>query len=837
MLTLPRSLIFTWQLGNVKPRTHTSNPFGATEAMAFDKHYNPLDTEDRLTHHWAESQVYKFDGAGSDPIYAIDTPPPTVSGSLHLGHIFSYTQLDAIARYRRMNGYEVFFPMGFDDNGLPTEKFAERLLGTSITSGTVTQPASEIRQAALTAEADFERLWKRVGLSVDWELKYSTISDHSQRISQASFLDLHKKNLVYRSRSPSLWCYTCNTAVAQAEIDDQERPSVMYTLPFLSDHQDELLIGTTRPELLAACVAVLVNPLDPRYKTFIGRRITVPYYDLKVPVIASDEAEIDKGTGAVMVCTFGDTSDIRWWRTHELPLRELLAPDGTMLAAAGPLSGMHITRARGRILDVLRDRGLVRGSDNIAQVTGVHERCKTPIEYLMTHQWFVRILDNRGLILNAARSVRWHPGYMFERFRDWVENLAWDWSISRHRTYGVPFPVWYCNSCGQTILAKEEELPVDPRSSLSAPIECPCGSAELSPESDVMDTWATSALTPEIALRGTRDPLLFDRAFPMELRPQAHDIIRTWAFYTITKSVYHQGKPPWTDIMISGHALAPTGDKLSKSQGNSFVDPYAAIQQWSADAVRYWACKGSLGSDVAVSDEVFRAGRRLVMKLWSVARFIAPHVDEGVQDIEVQSTYIIDRWVLSRVSSLIDATTTAYESFQVSSALALTEQFFWRVFADNYLEMVKGRLYGDQVAARRSAVAVLRRSLYVTLRLLAPITPFVCEAIYEETFRQRGRLSIHNSSWPTPEPEWPDPDADRLGEIAVKIATTVRKYKSENRLALGAPLSMIDVYSSPSLVAALPDMATDLRSVTRTSVINGHIKDNLDDSVELVIHG
>jgi valyl-tRNA synthetase len=563
---------------------------------------------------------------------------------------------------------------------------------------------------------------------------------------------------------------------------------------------------------------VFVHPRDPRYRELIGATVTVPLFGQQVPVIADPGADPDKGTGAVMCCTFGDAADVEWWRAHGLPRVQVLGPDGRLAGdAAGPYAGLTTVQARARIVEALDERGEITDRAPLAQSVRVHERCDTPVEYLVTRQWFVRVLDSAEALLSAGDAVSWHPEHMRRRYQEWAENLAWDWCISRQRYFGVPFPVWLCDDCGGVVVADGSMLPVDPEVD-APPRSCACGSDALRPEPDVMDTWATSSLTPQIAGRWHEDPDLYDLVFPFSLRPQAHEIIRTWAFYTIARSHFHFGAVPWSDAMISGWGIAPEGSgKISKSRGGGPMAPDEMIERYSADAVRYWAASTGLGKDAVISEEKVQSGAKLVTKLWNVARLAERFLDGYVPPAEVPPLSPADRWILSRLQELVARATDAFEAFDYASALHSTEAFFWRDLADNYLEMSKGRLYEGDRRSSDGARYGLHNALLCTLKLFAPVLPHVTDVIYRELFAAaEGTVSIHRAVWPEPDPRLTDPGADTVGEVLVGIASLVRRYKSENGLSLGSQVAALRLTTGRSTLAeALTEAHADLASVTR----------------------
>ena len=787
--------------------------------MPLPKHYKPSEAEPRLRDFWQAAGIYHFSRLDARPVFAIDTPPPTVSGQLHLGHVYSYSHTDFMARFWRMNGFNVYYPMGYDDNGLPTERLVEKRLG--ITAAQVGRRAfiEKCLEVSENAEKDYQALWQRLGLSIDWRYTYRTIDDLSRRTSQWSFIDLYRKGLAYRQASPSIWCPECRTAIAQAELDDLDRESVFYTLAFRLDDGATLPIATTRPELLPACVAAFVHPDDARFKSLVGRSLSVPLFGQRVPLRADASADPEKGTGVVMCCTFGDTIDIEWWRTHQLPLKVILGRDGRLTDAAGVLAGLTVREARSRAVEDLEANGLLLDRQPIAQSVRVHERCDTPVEYIVTPQWFVRVLDFKREWLAAGENLTWHPPNMHNRYREWVENLRWDWCISRQRYFGVPFPAWHCAQCGEVMLADEDQLPVDPLDR-QPPGACACGSTSFVPDEDVMDTWATSSMSPQIVGRWLDDADLYAKVSPFSLRPQAHEIIRTWAFYTIAKSHFHFGALPWNEVAISGWGIAGEGlGKISKSRGGGPMPPLEMIERYSADAVRYWSSSTGFGRDSVISEEKIQAGAKLVTKLWNVARFAERFLDGYARPAARPALSPADRWVLSRTQRLIRRVTRLFRDYDYATAKSETEVFFWRDLADNYVEMCKQRLYDPSHPLHAGARYALHDALLATLKLFAPFLPYVTEDIYLGLLAAAdGARSIHLSPWPAADEELIDEQADAVGEALVDVATAVRRYKSERNLSLGTELKRLQLAGGePSLMERLREAEADLMSVTRAA--------------------
>jgi valyl-tRNA synthetase len=757
--------------------------------------------------------------------------------------------------------------MGYDDNGLPTERLVEKRLGISAAQVGRETFIERCLQVSEEAEVEYQALWRRLGLSIDWRYTYRTIDANSRRVSQRSFIDLYRKGLAYRRKAPAIWCPECRTAIAQADLDDLERSSefVFLRFPLIEPNGSPIAepgstpsylpIATTRPELLPACVAVFVHPEDVRYRSMVGRQVIVPIFGQCVPILEDPAAKPQKGTGAVMCCTFGDATDVNWWYIHKLPLLEVVGRDGRLTQAAGEYAGLSLDQAKRLIGLALEEKGFLKDRRSTSQSVRVHERCDTPVEYIVVDQWFVRVLDFKDELLKAGKEIRWYPEHMFSRYKAWVENLNWDWCISRQRYFGIPFPVWYCSACGEIILADEDSLPVDP--STSQPnSQCPnCGGTGFVPEEDILDTWATSSMTPQIVGRWLdrqakspeeveeQDHDLYERVFPFSLRPQAHEIIRTWAFYTILKSHFHFDRLPWSHVLISGWGIAGEGmGKISKSRGGGPASPMTMLERYSADAVRYWAASTSPGKDSIISEEKIQMGAKLVTKLWNVARFAERFIEDFQPPSSPVSLSPADRWILSRLQKLIRRATIFMEGYEFASAKSDIEGFFWLELADNYLEMCKQRLYDENHPLRIGAQFSLYNALLTTLKLFAPFLPYVTEEIYLGLFASGSELtSIHTLQWPVVDPDLEDEEAEALGEIMVKIATAVRRYKSELNLPLRTEfsrlqLSVMDSGRKPidqARILMLRSLDADLKSITRVSSIE--VVDRLDPSLVCIL--
>jgi len=794
--------------------------------MTLTKNYDPKEAEARIGNFWKEQDVYRFDVSRPGKVYSIDTPPATVSGMLHLGHVYSYSHTDFVARFRRMRGNSVFYPMGFDDNGLPTEHYVEKRLGIKAREIGRENFIRKCLEFSEEAERDYRTLWQRLGLSIDWNYTYRTIDEASRRIAQKSFLDLYHKGLAIHREAPAIWCPECQASIAQADLDDLESESEFVTLAFRTEGGAILPIATTRPELLPACVGVFVHPEDKRYHHLAGKKAVIPLFGREVPILTDILADPSKGTGAVMCCTFGDATDVTWWYKHKLDLIQVIGRDARMTDAAGETQGMTIDEARRKIITQLEEQGSVLDRQVTLHTVRVHERCDTPVEYVIAKQWFVNILDHKKELLAAGARVNWFPEYMHGRYRAWVENLNWDWCLSRQRYFGIPFPVWHCQTCGDVILADESNLPVDPLTDMPAQA-CPkCGGSNIVPEQDLMDTWATSSMSPQIVGKWLdEDQSLYSKVFPYNLRPQAHDIIRTWAFYTILKSIYHFGVLPWKDAAISGWGIAAAGmGKISKSKGGGPMAPLDMIEKYSADAVRYWAASTGPGKDAVISEEKIQMGVKLATKLWNVARFAERFITGYVVPTHPPSLSPADRWILSRLHKLVRRVTQLLEEYDYAAAKSELESFFWTELADNYLEMCKQRLYTEGSSERQAGVYTLYRVLTTVVQLSAPFFPYVTEEIFQNLLKtdtgRFGKASIHLTAWPEADETQQDEAAEATGVKLLEIASVVRRYKSDHNLPLGCELKRVKLaIVDHDLAAQVRAAREDLMSITRAKSI------------------
>ena len=835
--------------------------------------YKHHEVEDKWRRKWEEWATYRWDPTlPREQTFVVDTPPPTVSGSLHVGHVFSYTHQDLIVRYQRMIGKNIAYPMGWDDNGLPTERRVQNLLGIRCDpklpydpnwkpekKGKKDKSIDEVSRrnfieacGVVTAEDEkaFEHLWRHLGLSLDWTDQYATIDDHCRGISQLSFLDLVERGEVYNVESPTMWDIDFKTAVAQAEVEDRPRQGLFYDIRFGVEGGGELLIATTRPELLGACIAVVAHPDDERYQPLFGKFAVTPLYGARVPILAAEHADPEKGTGILMVCTFGDAMEVEWWKTSGLALKQLIGRDGRVLpanfgeapfesvdAAAAQrahdeIAGLFVSKAKKRVAELLAEAGSLPGWTGVAlvgdprptdQMVKYYEKGDRALEFVPTRQWFVRVLEHKDELLAQGDKIQWHPAHMKTRYSHWVDGLNQDWCISRQRYFGVPFPVWYVVGAdgepdfAQPIYADKSNLPVDPLT------DTPPGYSDdqrdavggFTAEPDVMDTWATSSLTPQIQSHWGTDDERHKKLFPMDIRPQAHDIIRTWAFYTIVKAWMHSGEIPWYHVVLSGWILDPDRKKMSKSKGN-VVTPDDLLVEYSSDAVRYWAARARLGTDTAFDPAVFKIGKRLSTKIFNASRFVFMQLEAAVGDGDnpgVESiTEPLDLALVERMRTVIDQATRAFDSFDYATALQVIEDSFWS-FCDHYLELVKLRSYAEEdTPGRRSALATLSWTLGAFLRLLAPFVPFVTEEVWSWRFADDGRPSVHTADWPViAEVEAvPHPDHEETYQAAVEVLTVIRGTKTKAQKSLRWLVSNLEIRGSERHREALSPVLEDV---------------------------
>ena len=835
---------------------------------------------------WEEHGTYRFDRTKTrDEVFSIDTPPPTVSGSLHVGHVFSYTHTDTVARYQRMRGSEVFYPMGWDDNGLPTERRVQNYYGVRCDPSLPHDPTFEAPADAgdpqaikkrreinisrrnfvdlchrLTAEDEkaFEALWRHLGLSVDWSQTYATIDERSQRLAQRAFLGNLARGEAYQMEAPSLWDVTFRTAVAQAELEDRDRPGTYHKLIFHAADGSDVQIATTRPELLVSCVALVAHPDDERYRPMFGHCVTTPVFGVEVPVLAHELADPEKGTGIAMICTFGDTTDVTWWRELDLPVRAVIDRSGRFareapafveteagLAAYERLAGKTVFSAQEEMAAILNETGEVVGDpEPITHPVKFFEKGDKPLEIVTSRQWYItnggRNPDLQGALIARGDEMAWHPPYMQARYTNWIEGLNGDWLISRQRFFGVPLPLWYAlDDAGEPVYDEPitpdpADLPIDPASD-TAPgyTEDQRGQPNgFMGDPDVMDTWATSSLSPQIACGWDGDDDLFSRTYPMDMRPQAHDIIRTWLFSTAVRSHLEEDAAPWRHCALSGWVLDPDRKKMSKSKGN-VVTPMGLLEQYGSDAVRYWAASGRPGTDTAFDDGKMKIGRRLAIKILNASRFVLGFGSDSDQAGSIDASAVtnpLDQAMLASLANLVNEATTAFEGFDYARSLERTETFFWS-FTDDYVELVKSRAYEGDEAGAASAQNSLRMALSTVLRLFAPILPFVTEEVW--FWWQEG--SIHRQAWP---------DADEIraaagngdpavAEVAAAALAELRRHKTNAKRSLVTPVVAATITDTADRLDLLRRALPDVAAAARAKHIDLCEGDSLSAQVEL----
>lgn len=821
------------------------------------KKYNTKETEEKWQKYWKDNNIFKFNWKDTkrENIFSIDTPPPTVSGVLHMGHIFSYSQADFIARYWRMRGKNVYYPIGFDDNGLPTERYIEKIKGIKGRETPHKDFVNICKENIDIAEDKFEDLFRKIAYSYDWDEKYQSVSDESKRISQMSFLDLYEKGALYQKESPCIWDVVDGTALAQSELEDEELESQMNYLQFTTEDGEPIEIMTTRPELLPACVALMCHPSN--FEKYKGKNVITPL-GVKVPIIADEKVDKEKGTGFVMCCTFGDQTDIEWWKKHNLDLRIIISEIGKIKLDVVKdlinqdyleLNGLKIKDARAKILEILEKNGkITRNPEKIVHPVKIGERSKFPIEFLVVKQWFIKVLDIKDKLHEKASEINWHPKWTESRIHDWIDGLSWDWCISRQRFFGIPLPVWYSKRKGEegkVLLPKKEQLPVDPV------LDLPDGYTreEVEAETDVLDTWATSSVSPNLCSQGINENYYSNKekfealGLPFDMRSHAHEIIRTWTFSSLVKAYYHQNTIPWKNLEISGWCLATDGSKMSKSKGN-IIDPLKLIDEKGVDAIRYWTGSATLGLDTSYSNDVITVGQKLITKIFNAAKFAEMHLKnfdvnsfEGLQnDLKNNKIFTtVDLCLIERMKEVLKEYNNYFENYEYYKALNVVENFFWDDFCDNYLEIVKVRCYGasgikyegmkltmkEELAidiVQGSAVGTIYYIFNYLLKLFAPFLPYICEevysCVYEEEFNKF--KSIHSRGNGVKDDFVVNMDTKNQWTAIKAIVEKVRKYKSEKKISIKEKLECIYVEGDYGFNASTIE---DLKDVCNAELI------------------
>ena len=876
----------------LSPMSERQNQFSKVNGLDLNLLPKTLEfpkIEANLQEFWAKNQFYKFNENDPRPVYSIDTPPPTVSGSLHVGHIFSYTQTDVIARYKRMRGHQVFYPMGWDDNGLPTERRVQNYFHIRCEAALPYEPGldlppilSTISEKELEAkklpqrnlsrrnfiehchkltvqdEVLFKKLWSHMGLSVDWDLEYSTIDEASQKIAQLSFLDLYHKNEMIQVEAPTIWDTDFQTAVAQAELEDREVPGAFHEIEFQVENGGSFVIATTRPELLPACVGIATHPEDTRYSHLIGKSAISPIFGEKVRIFGSEIVNPEKGTGILMVCTFGDQTDVQWWREHQLPLKQIIGKDGRFLPthfssasaneAYQKIQGKTIKQAQKLMVEALLEAQVLKGVPKpIQHSVKYYEKGDRPVEIMTTRQWFVKLVNKKEKMIEFGAKVKWHPDFMYSRYKNWTENLSIDWCVSRQRFFGVSIPVWYPVGAegvidySKPILPETTELPVDPMSDVPKNFtESNRGKPNgFIGEADVLDTWFTSSMTPYLVSKWEMNPTLHSKIFPMDLRPQGHEIIRTWAFYTIAKAMLHEEKIPWKNIAVSGWVLDPDRKKMSKSKGNVVV-PSQFIDEFGADAVRYWAGLARFGVDTAFDPSIMKIGRRLAMKIFNAGKFV---LSQSAESGDV--TEPLDLAFLEKFKHQCGEAVKAFESYEPAHALMETEKFFWSHFTDSYLELVKTRTWGDKETPRErkekaSAVHALRFSLKVFLRLFAPVLPYSTEFMWQMGFATESK-SVHMSLFPSSDDFsiFQSGDAE-VYDVAMAALSAINQQKTRSKVSIARPVVTLELKGHSKSLSLLEKVKGDVMGATKVAQVQFKIDDELaflNFSVDAIEYG
>ncbi len=799
--------------------------------------YDPEQVEEKWQEHWVDDETYAYGNSATNAeVFSIDTPPPTVSGHLHMGHLYGFTLQDFVARYRRMQGNDVYFPFGYDDNGIASERLTERERGIEHQNFSRREFQEKCREVCQQYEDEFTEKMQSLAYSMDWDNTYKTIEPRVQRISQLSFIDLYEQGREYRKQAPAIWCPECETAISQVEMEDKERDSHFNDIRFdLVDSDDSITISTTRPELLPACVAIFVHPDDEDNQDVVGKHAEVPLFGQEVPILEDERVDMEKGSGIVMCCTFGDQTDIEWFRAHDLPLKIAIDESGTMTELAGMYVGRSTEEAREEIVEELDDEEYLVDRRAITHTVQVHERCEHDIEFRVSKQWYIKILDRKDEYLEAGKDMDWYPEKMFTRYKHWIEGLQWDWLISRQRDSGIPFPVWYCTQCEEEIIAERDQLPVDPIADEPPVDQCPaCDGDEFRPEEDVLDTWATSSLTPLINAGWewdeAEDSFVLGRPelYPMNVRPQGHDIISFWLFHTVVKCLEHTGEVPFDSVMINGHVLDENWEKMSKSKGN-VVTPDEVLEEFPVDAARYWAAGAAVGDDFPYKTKDLRTGEKLMRKLWNASKLVdmltpaeALEQDMGAgtppEDIELDA---IDEWLLAAMDTAITAITEHMDNYEFAKARNRLREFFWNVFCDNYLEIAKQQLEDTE---NRSTQYTLQQMHKTFLHLFAPFLVHITEELWNEMYAggfssetateedaeasSTEETSIHTRPWP--EPFGVDADLE-AGEHAIEIIHGLRRYKTDQQMAPNDPLQHVQVYGPG--VSAFTDAIKDVMHV------------------------
>ncbi len=767
------------------------------------KTYEPLEHEKRWQQVWDSEQIYKFDEQDMNrPTYSIDSPPPYPSGEFHMGNALNWCYFDFVARFKRMQGFNTHFPQGWDCHGLPTEVRAE----TTFKIKKKDLPPSKFMEICKKLTKDYiskmKKTMKILGFSIDWSLEYTTMDTGYRYATQLSFIILYKKGYMYLGEHPVNWCPRCETAIAEAEVEYIERDSNIVYIKFDSE-EGELSIATTRPELLGACVAVAVNPSDKRYSKFVGKRAKIPLYERNVPIFTDEDVDKDFGTGVVMICTFGDKTDVKWQNRYKLPIIKILGEDGKLTKQAGKYQGLDVEECRSIILEDLKTGEFLEKMENLLQSIGTCWRCHTPVEIISRNQWFMKTKKMLSEVLLWSNRVNWVPSFAKNRMIDWANSLDWDWVISRQRIFATPFPVWYCKKCKYLIVAEEDWLPVDPRFEQPKVDRCSeCNSSEFIGEDSVMDTWMDSSITCAVHAGWPREMKSFNRLFPADLQPNGYDIIRTWDYYLMVKHLALFGKAPYKTILVNGMVRGGDGRMMHKSYGN-YVEASEAVEKYGADSLRQWAAGGAAtGYDLPFNWDDVAYGKKFLTKLWNASRFVEMNLDNfKEQNVKLE---LLDKWILSKLQRLVKDVTDAYEAFQFNRALESVRNFTWHIFCDQYIESIKYRLYSEEVRENKIAAQYTLSNLVLNIvKLLAPICPHITESIYKMILKNNSSISIHRSDWPSHKQELIDEKIEKEGDLIQSLISEIRRIKSEKRISLKTSIDEVIVFSKKDYISVI----------------------------------
>ncbi|MFA5364300.1 MAG: valine--tRNA ligase [Candidatus Bathyarchaeia archaeon] len=783
---------------------------------AFPKKFNALEIEEKWQQNWEEMGIYHFNRDDSErPSFTIDTPPPYPSGNFHMGNVLNWTYIDTLARYKRMRGYNVLFPQGWDCHGLPTEVKTEEIHKIKKTDLPPAEFVKLCKQVIEKYIAIMKQAIMRLGCSVDWTTEYKTMNPDFWRRTQLSFIQLYNKEYIYKGTHPISWCTHCETAIADAEVEHEQKEGNLHYIRFMLEDGNHLVIATSRPELLPACVTVAVNPQDKRFSNYIGKNIQVPIANRQVKIIAEKEVDPKFGTGVLMICTYGDKADVKAVSTLKLEPIILIDDKGRLNQNAGKYAGLYVKQARKQVIEDLQQAGLLEKLEPLRQEVGTCWRCKHPIEILEHEQWFMKTRTLTEAVKQNTNEVTWYPDYMKKRMIDWANSLDWDWVISRQRIFATPIPVWYCKQCNEITLAEPDWLPIDPRNEAPKIGKCPkCGCAEFTPETDVLDTWFDSSLTCAVHA-GWPDNPDWLKLFPADVHPSGYDIIRTWAYYLMVRGLALFDQKPYKSVLINGMVLGGDGRKMSKSLGN-FVATPEVFQKYGADAPRQWATGGgATGSDIPFRWEDVEYAWRFLRKLWNASKFAAMHLEDFNPDMEQPKLEPLDLWLLSKMEQVTKEVTEALEACQFNVETDKIRQFTWHSFCDNYLEAVKHRLYQPDIYGETKRQAVqytLYNAIYRIIQLLSPISPHITEELYQIMYQDHKQTaSIHITQWPAVNTDLIDPETEKRGDLIVAVMGEIRRDKSENQKPLNVEIQKLTVYSDDqTATATLRDAEEDL---------------------------